>query len=469
MTVPVVEGRARSERISGWPAAQRRLVGLWSRLRRPRPTVRWRLTLLYAGLFLVCGAGLLALTYALVSSQVRAPSRVAIVWPASGIGTARELAAAGRRIPPQPPPNRIVRVQLRPVRHGPDVRPCYEALPYDQCLLFLRSDSNAYERLAISQRRTDDLSGLEIWSAIALGVMTIVSGLLGWVVAGRVLRPLRAITATTQDISDANLHRRLALTGPRDELRQLADTIDALLERLERAFDSQRRFVANASHELRTPLAMMRTFLDVAAAKPEGVPPQTRALDAGLRGALDQADGLLESFLVLARADHGELGDQGPVALERLLAAELEDRADQIAAHGIDVRTAVDPIRVVGSETLLQRMVGNVIDNAVRHNQPHGSIDVALTFDGANARLTVDSDGDALDDRAVAGLAQPFKRIGQDRTGSANGHGLGLSIVAAIAHAHDGALRLQARSHGGLRVQITLPGATLAQPAGVSG
>jgi signal transduction histidine kinase len=451
--------------MSGGADAQPRLLGLWSRFRRPRPTVRWRLTLLYGGLFLVCGAALLALTYALVSSQVTAPSRVGINFQdgmPTGVNPTTRL----------PPPSRSG-FNTRPsvTKRPPPVRPCYAPRASNQCLLFTSAPgaAGAYLRLAVTQQRTNDLNELEIWSAIALGVMAIVSGLLGWVVAGRVLRPLRTITATAQDISDANLHRRLALAGPRDELRELADTIDALLERLERAFDGQRRFVANASHELRTPLAMMRTFLDVAVAKPEGVPPQTRALDAGLRGALDQADGLLESFLVLARAEHRELGEQGSVALERLVAAALEDRADQIAANGIDVHTAVEPIRVVGSETLLSRMVGNVLDNAVHHNQARGSIGVALTLDGENARLTVDSDGPALDDQAVAQLAQPFKRIGQDRTGSANGHGLGLSIVAAIAVAHDGVLKLQARPQGGLRVQITLPGVTLAQPAGVNG
>jgi signal transduction histidine kinase len=180
-----------------------------------------------------------------------------------------------------------------------------------------------------------------------------------------VLRPLRQIVVTTREISEANLHERLALTGPQDELTQLADTIDGLLERLEAAFDAQRRFVANAAHELRTPLTTMRATLDVAVAKPEGVPPQVRALDANLREELDQADRLLEGFLTLARAQHGQL--------------------------------------------------------------------------------------------AVAQLGQPFRRLGAERTGSLNGHGLGLSIVAAVATAHGGTLDLRARPDGGLRVGVSLP------------
>ena len=172
---------------------------------------------------------------------------------------------------------------------------------------------------ALSKQRSVDLHRLQVGYGVALAIMALVSGVLGWVVAGRVLAPLRTITATAERISDTNLHERLAMAGPRDELRLLADTIDRLLERLEAAFDAQRRFVANASHELRTPLAMMRTTLDVAIAKPGGVPAQTRELDAELRVDLDHADRLLESFLTLARAQNGQLDEHNQVALEPLI------------------------------------------------------------------------------------------------------------------------------------------------------
>ncbi len=313
---------------------------------------------------------------------------------------------------------------------------------------------------AMSFQRSIGLHRLQLYSGLALAFMTVVSVVLGWVVAGRVLAPLRTITAATDRISDTNLHERLAMPGPRDELRLLADTIDRLLARLEAAFDAQRRFVANASHELRTPLAMMRTTLDVAIAKPGGVPDQTRELDADLRMDLDHADSLLESFLSLARAQNGErqLDVHQPVSLEPLITSALADRADQVAAQRLSVTTECSAVEVTGSAVLLGRMVANVIENAVRHNHPGGSIEVTLASPcGGQARVVVDSSGPTLDHDAVAHLAQPFKRLTQDRTGSQKGHGLGLSIVAAIAAAHDGSLELQARRQGGLRVQITLP------------
>jgi signal transduction histidine kinase len=389
---------------------------LLSRLRRPQTTVRWRLTLLYGALFLSCGAALLAITYALVVHATNAHPLLS--------------SFLGREFGPVPPEIRAVSQFIR------------------------------------SQQRIADLHQLEIESAVALAIMAIASMLLGWVIAGRVLRPLRTITTTTRQISETNLHRRLAIGGARDELRELAETIDGLLERLETAFEAQRRFVANASHELRTPLAMMRTTLDVAVAKPEGVPSQTRALDAELRLDLDHADRLVDSFLVLARAQHRELGEERLVALEQLIAAALAAHAGEIAAAQIAVHTALTPVHVLGSEMLLARMVENVIENAVRYNQPHGSIRIALERDAENARLVIDSAGVILDDAAVAQLAQPFRRFGAERTGSQNGHGLGLSIVAAIAQAHDGAVELNALPQGGLRVQLTLPAATLAHTSG---
>jgi signal transduction histidine kinase len=312
-----------------------------------------------------------------------------------------------------------------------------------------------------------DLRELVIASGLTLAIMAAASTLLGWLVAGRVLRPLRAITAATRQVSDTDLHRRLAMRGPRDELRRLADTIDGLLERLEAAFDAQRRFVANASHELRTPLTTMRATLDVAIAKPH-VPPQLQALDANLRADLDQADRLLESFLTLARAQHGELDERASVPLTQIVGDALARRAEAIAAKQIDLHTTLAAVRVTGSEALLQRMVDNVIENAVRHNHTSGSLDVACDTNGETARLLVVTGGPVLDPDTVEQLAQPFRRLGAERTGSHNGHGLGLSIVAAIAAAHGGTLELHARPQGGLRVHITIPGATIAHTATVA-
>jgi signal transduction histidine kinase len=310
---------------------------LRSRFRHPHTTVRWRLTLLYGGLFLACGAALLAITYVLVAHASITPRCCRIEIPRSHL--------------PAPAAGLLSSVQLRAVR---------------------------------VQQRIADLHDLVIESGIALGIMAIVSGLLGWVVAGRVLRPLRTMTAVTRQISDTNLYQRLAIAGPRDELRELADTIDGLLERLQWSFEAQRRFVGNASHELRTPLTTMRTALDVEIAKPGEIPARLRALDADLRGELDQADRLLDDFLVLARAQRGELGQGSPVALDELICAALAARADRIAARRIELRIRLEPIRVAGSETLLARLVENVIENAVAHNETGGFIEIGCTVDTAS-------------------------------------------------------------------------------------
>jgi signal transduction histidine kinase len=405
-------------------------VLLLGRVTRPRITVRWRLTLLYGGLFLASGAALLAITYALLANAgVTEPPQVAVPHgpPPVPLGALHQPSSAA----------------IATLLHSAAGRPVFEAITHNQ--------------------RESDLHQLLIWSAIALTIAAIASMLLGWLMARRALRPLRTITATTQQISETNLHERLELVGPRDELTRMADTIDGLLERLETAFDAQRRFVANASHELRTPLSTMRAVLDVAIAKPN-VPPELTALDTNLRQGLDQADRLMESFLALARAQHGEL-DHAPVSLAQLASDALARRGEAIAARHIELHTTLPPGRVSGSETLLARMVDNVIENAVRYNEPHGFIIVALEPLGEHMRLLVESGGPVLERDAVARLAEPFKRLRADRTGSENGHGLGLSIVAAIAAAHNGTLELHARSQGGLRVQITMPTAMVARSA----
>jgi signal transduction histidine kinase len=273
-----------------------------------------------------------------------------------------------------------------------------------------------------------------------------------------VLRPLRTMTATTRQISEHSLDERLAMQGPSDELKELGDTIDGLLGRLEASFNAQRRFVANASHELRTPHAMIRTSVDVATAKPGPLPPQVTVLADKVREGLDRADGLLEGLLTLARAQHGALPDRATVSLRQLVSAALEGHGDSIARMDIEVDQAMREVRVEGSETLLTRMVENVIDNAVRHNERGGKIHVETGMDGSAASLVVETGGRMLDESKVRELAQPFRRLGADRTGSENGTGLGLSIIAAIAAAHGGALHLQARPQGGLRVHIVLPG-----------
>lgn len=307
-------------------------------------------------------------------------------------------------------------------------------------------------------------------SLIALGIMAVVAGILGWVLAGRALHPLRVITATARRISEDNLDERLAFAGPQDELKDLADTIDELLERLEAAFAAQRRFVANASHELRTPLATMRASLDVAMAKPEPPPPQTVLLADRLLSELDRVDELLEGFLVLARAQHGALPDPATMSLSDLATAALAVRSSAITARGLTVRADLNSSEawVAGSRTLVSRMVDNVVDNAIAHNEPGGWLSVSTGTQPGCARVVVENGGPVLHHEQVAQLAQPFRRLGPGgtnagRIATSGGSGLGLSIVAAIAAAHGGALDLSARTDGGLRVVITLPLA----PAGV--
>jgi signal transduction histidine kinase len=303
-----------------------------------------------------------------------------------------------------------------------------------------------------------DQRELLIASGIALAILAAITFALAWLLAGRLLRPLRTITATTREISAANLHERLDLTGPDDELKELADTFDQLLDRLDRSFAFERQFVANASHELRTPLAAMRTSLDVAMAKPEPLPPHIRTLAARLRGGLDHVDRLLESFLALAHTQQGPHGDESTVSLAELAHAAIERRADAISASGLDVEQQPCPDTwVVGSETLLARMVGNVIDNAVDHNQPGGWVQVRTAVEDTRARLIVENGGPVLDSDQVKQLTQPFRRIGAERTGSDNGSGLGLAIVSSIVEVHEGTLDLEALTDGGLRVTITLP------------
>jgi signal transduction histidine kinase len=388
-------------------------IHLWKghfKLPLPRRTLRLRLTLLYSSLFLALGAGLLALTYVLAARRIT--------------GT----APVPSELLPQPTP-------LPPSR---------------------ASNTDSLAQLLHAQAAAD-LHQFLIQSGIAFSIIAVVTIVLGWVVAGRVLRPLQTMIATTRQISEENLHERLALPGPPDELKALGDTIDELLARLEAAFEGQRRFVANAAHELRTPLTMMRTSLDVAVGKPGPAPPEVTILAGKLHEGLNQADRLVESFLALARAQQGTLTDLTSVSLPQLVSATLAACSDAIAGRGLQVRQTLSNAGVIGSKTLLARLVENLIDNAIRYNTPGGFIGVTTADDGAAAHLVVESDGPFLDERKVQELGQPFRRLGADRTAVDGSIGLGLSIVAAIVAAHDGSLGLHARPEGGLQVVITLP------------
>jgi signal transduction histidine kinase len=401
-------------------SALRHFRGTARRAALPRRTVRLRLTALYGALFLASGAGLLTITNILARSWP---------WPALVVSPGSDRSGSIQRAP-SPIPAQV------------------------------QAEAAAQHAAALNQLLAE--------SAIALGVMAVVSAALGWLMAGRVLRPLRAMTAAAQAISAEDLSGRLAVPGPDDELKDLGDTIDGLLARLDTAFAAQRRFAASASHELRTPLAMMRTSLDVATAKPAPVPPELTVLAGKLREGLDQADRLVENLLLLARAQHGAHDSQETISLDPLIATATDARADLIARMGLHVQhTPADGAGalVTGNRVLLAQMTANLIDNAVLHNHPGGWLRAQVSRAGPIVWLLVENGGPILDSSKVATLAQPFQRLGDDRTGSATGTGLGLSIADAIAAAHGGTLQLHARPEGGLRAVIDLPAAGSTPPA----
>lgn len=405
----------------------------------PRRTVRLRLTLVYGGLFLASGAVLLLITDLLwgkaTNSRVRA-SGVVLRQILTTLPLPRPLGAPILR-----PPGIV---EFSPAQLG--VTPAQLSVVGRQL------------RIVAVQQHGTDLHQLIIYSAVAIAVMALLAIVLGWLMAGRVLRPLRTITTAARDISATKLHERLGLHGPDDELKELGDTFDDLLERLDGSFQAQRRFVANASHELRTPLATMRASLDVATGKPEPVPEETVTLANRLREELDHVDRLLESFLALARAQRGPIVDDATVSVDDLASAAIERQGEVISRMGLDVdRQDCPQAAVTGSETLLARMVDNVIDNAVTHNQYGGWAHVRSEADDAHTRLIVENGGPVFDQDRVTELAQPFRRLGAERTGGDGGTGLGLSIVASVAEAHGGTLELRALREGGFRVVIELP------------
>jgi signal transduction histidine kinase len=285
--------------------------------------------------------------------------------------------------------------------------------------------------------------------------MTVASGGVGWVMSGRVLRPVRTITETARRASERHLGERLALTGPRDELKELADTFDAMLERLDRAFAAQRRFVANASHELRTPLTVMRTAIDVTLAKPTRTQRQLEDLAARVRVSIDRAEDMINALLTLA------VSEQGPASYEFLdLATATEDAVD-IAAAGIErlslrVQTDLEPAQTMGDPHLLERMVGNLVDNAVRHNEPGGWMQLRTGTNGTTVFLQVANSGPVIAEDEVPSLFEPFRRAA-GRTSTTEGAGLGLSIAQSIAAVHGATVAARWQATGGLDICITLP------------
>jgi signal transduction histidine kinase len=289
-------------------------------------------------------------------------------------------------------------------------------------------------------------------SGTALAIMTVGSVGLGWFMAGRVLRPLRVITATTREISASDLHQRLAMTGRRDELTELGDTVDGLLARLEGAFTAQRQFVANASHELRTPLARQRTVLEVALADPMPTVVGLQAVCRRVLAAGEQQERLIEALLTLARSERG-LDRREPVDLPAIIAAVVEARR----GAGPEMLVRLTPATALGDTRLVERMVVNLVDNAIQHNIEDGTVEVTTGATGDVATLTVVNTGPVIPPDQLEQLFRPFTRLTADRTATGGGLGLGLPIVAAVITAHGGHLDAHPRPGGGLSVRVDLP------------
>ncbi|MEU4549537.1 sensor histidine kinase [Nonomuraea dietziae] len=290
-------------------------------------------------------------------------------------------------------------------------------------------------------------------SAVALVILIPVALALGWYVAGRFLHPLRAITATARVISAGNLHQRLGLGEPTDELTELGHTLDDLLTRLQTSFDAQRHFVANASHELRTPLAGLRTLLEVALADPDA---DTDTLRSACQEALalgGHQERLVQALLALATSERG-VTRWDHLDLAHVVEGVLVSRRDQAAERGIDLAEHLKPAVTAGDPRLIESLVANLIDNAIRHNDEHGHVQITTQTSGTQVALTVTNSGPAVPHNQIQRLFQPFQKLAPDRHGRHDGYGLGLAIVNAVTQAHHATLTTSARPEGGLSVTV---------------
>jgi len=381
-----------------------------------RWTIRLRLTVLYGVVFLATGAVLLTIGYLLVRHNLDARGNVRAELRKLGVGT-------------PPFPGRAL--QFGPGSLGASVA--------EAVRLRLRSDA---------------LHQLVVEYVLALVVMTMIAVVTGWLLAGRALRPLRDITATARRVSGENLGERIALTGPADELKELADTFDGMLARLDGAFASQRHFVANSSHELRTPLAIMRTEVDVALADPDAPALELRQMGEAVRETVDRCERLIESLLMLARSEAAS-GHEEPVDLAALAADCITDLHARAVDSGVRVRDDLQPAWVRGEPRLLERMIANLLDNGIRHNEAGGWLDVSTRTQDGTVRVVVANGGAQIDPADALTLGEPFRRLGR----SVDGFGLGLSIVRSVAGAHGGSTEITAPEAGGLSVRVEVPSA----------
>ncbi|MFE0460242.1 sensor histidine kinase [Kitasatospora sp. NPDC058965] len=382
-----------------------------------RPTIRIRLTLLYGGMFLMAGVLLLLIMYVVVRQALQDSSVL---------------------------PNITV---------DPGVSLKFNGMPItgDQFNAQLRAmqTANAHSEL-------DSLLRKSLTILVALAVIAFAAG---YAMAGRVLRPLGRITRTAREVASSDLHRRIELDGPDDELKELADTFDDMLDRLDRSFDSQRRFVANASHELRTPLAINRTLLEVQLADP-AASPDLQQLGKTLLATNERSEQLVEGLLLLARSDN-ELLDRKPVELAEVAARAIEQTRAEAVGREVEIRSELHPVAVAGNGVLLERIALNLLQNAVRYNLPDGWVEItSAPGPGGVGELVVTNTGPVVPGYELEHIFEPFRRVkGADRTRSDKGVGLGLSIVRSVVRAHGGAIEAVPRPGGGLVMRVRIPGA----------
>jgi signal transduction histidine kinase len=402
-------------------------------------TIRFKLTIWYGSLFLLAGVLLIAINYLLVrDSLVPAP------------GKARAHVEELFELEPG-------LLEMEGPQHGGPEGGREIWISVNGVLIPVSVPALVEE--AQRQLQEEALRQLWIWSLVALAIMTVITFGSAWFLAGRMLRPLNAITGTARRLSGSNLHERIALKGPRDELKDLADTFDAMLGRLDAAFTAQKEFVANASHELRTPLTIIRTELEVALADPDVSQEDLGEMGTAVAEAVDRSERLIDSLLVLASTD------KSPILVDLDLAelAEREVSAASAEADALGLRLDLDlrPARIRGERALLERMVGNLVENAVRHNSADGWFSVKTWSSSGRAVLEVANGGSVVPTKEVEQLFDRFYRPDRSRSRKTGGFGLGLSIVKSVVVAHDGTVELEAPSDGGLRVRVDLP----AQPA----
>ncbi len=396
------------------------------RLRLPRYTIRLRLAVLYGGVFLILGVVLLGIAYTGGSASF---SQQSVAHAVAGLVVKRSYSPV--------PTNRA-------------------GVPEAPATLSVTPQSRAREHqlgeLAVNVHGNDQRR-LLAWSGIALAFMALASMVLGWLLAGRSLRPLQTITATARRISASNLHERLALDGPNDELRELGDTFDELLGRLDASFSAQRQFVANASHELRTPLTLERAILEVTLADPDASAASLRAACERVLAIGEQQEHTIDALLTLARSERGVERREG-LLLDTLASKILDERRKDIARRGLRLDSELQPAPISGDRRLVERLIANLLDNAIQHNSHEGWLTVATSLEAGEALLTVANSGPVIASEELSSLVRPFQRLGAERTSHDGGHGLGLSIVDAIATAHGASLAVHAQPAGGLRIEV---------------